>query len=217
MGLTPKQKEILEFINDFSQKRGFAPSQTEIAKHFKFKSLGTVQNYLVRLEREGALQKTWNGKRSLQVIPPPQSVPLAATLPILGRVAAGRPIEALDHARELSVPESMITKGEHFALQVVGDSMIEDGILEGDFVVVRKAHDARNGQTVVASFNQGGSHGATVKRYFKTKSSNGGGTQIELHPANPKYQPMILGSLVDGEPHDFRIDGIVVGVIRRLE
>jgi repressor LexA len=206
MAITPKQLEILNFISSFTARKGYAPSQSEIAVKFGFKSLGTVQNYLVRLEREGALQKTWNGRRSLAVVPPPQPLPAAAllhSLPLLGQVAAGRPIEAIESHESFDVPASLIKKkGEHFVLKVAGQSMIQDGILDGDFVIVRKQSGAENGQTVVALIN----NEATVKRYFKR------GSHIELRPANDAFQPIIIESWVD-----FSIEGVVTGVIRQLK
>ena len=202
--LTPKQKQILEFISEFGEQHGYAASQKEIAKHFGFKSLGTVQNYLVRLERQGALRKAWNSKRGMEVITPDltsQAVPL----PLLGRVAAGRPIEAVQFAETLDVPASMIRGGQNFVLRVSGSSMIEDGILDGDYVVIRKQDVANNGQTVVALIG----NEATIKRYYRK------GTRVELHPANPAFEPLVIDSLV--ESNEFKIEGVLVGVIRQME
>lgn len=203
-GLTPKQKEVLDYIHSYTAEQGFAPSQQEIAKHFGFKSLGTVQNYLVRLERHGALRKTWNARRSTAVIPH-HTAPEAVPLPLLGRVAAGRPIEAITHDETIDVPASMIKGGNHFVLRVTGDSMIEDGILSGDYVVIKKQKDASNGQTVVALIG----NEATIKRYYRR------GTKVELHPANPAYNPLIIDSLV--ESTELKIEGVLVGLIRRLD
>jgi repressor LexA len=164
--LTPKQKQVFDYIARHIERQGVAPSQQEIAEAFGFRSLGTVQNYLVRLEREGLLQRDWNARRSL-------------------RLAA--------------VPPAMVGSGEHFVLRVAGDSMIEDGILDGDYVVVRKQADAEHGQTVVALLD----NEATVKRLQLR------GTRIELHPANPAMRPIIVD-----DPDSFRIEGVVVGVIR---
>lgn len=123
----------------------------------------------------------------------------SVALPLAGRVAAGRPIEAIEAADSLEVPTSMLGRGDNFVLQVQGDSMIGDGILDGDYVVVRKAADAENGRTVVALL-----HGeATVKRFYRKEG------RIELHPANPTMQPI----LVENE-ESLRIEGVVVGVIR---
>jgi repressor LexA len=213
--LTPKQKAILDFIHEFGAKNGFSPSQQEIAKNFGFKSLGTVQNYLVRLESQGALRKTWNGKRAMEVVKPKASapsvasatvpLPLLVALPLLGRVAAGRPIEAIQNDETIEVPASMIKTGNHFVLRVTGDSMIEDGILGGDYVVIKSQKVANNGQTVVALLG----NEATIKRYYKKSD------RIELHPANPAYQPLIIDSLVDTQ--EFKIEGVMVGLIRKLD
>lgn len=194
--LTPKQKALYDYICDFSQANGYPPSQQEIATAFGWSSLGTVQNYLVRLVREGVLEKNWNAKRGLKVMQPPSS---AIELPLVGLVAAGKPIEAIETADSIEVPASMVGPGENFVLRVQGDSMIGDGILDGDYVVVRKQAQADSGQTVIALL----SGEATVKRLLRR------GTSIELHPANPTMQPLI----VDGA-EDFRIEGVVVGVIR---
>lgn len=203
--LTPKQKKLLDFIEKFRDTNGYFPSQQEIANHFGFRSLGTVQNYLVRLERQGVLKKTWNAKRSMTLIPP-QPHSETVPLPLVGRVAAGLPIEAIETPETLDVPPSMLKKGEHYVLQVEGDSMIEDGILNGDYVVIKKQNRADNGQTVVALI----SGEATIKRFYQKNS------EIELHPANPKYKPILVNSLVD-HPSDFRIEGVLVGVIRQLD
>jgi repressor LexA len=195
--LTPKQKRILDFIIAHERRAGCVPSQQEIATAFGFRSLGTVQNYLVRLEREGLLVREWNARRGLRVQHP--MTPGAAELPLAGMVAAGKPIEALETPGSIEVPPSMLGAGDNFVLQVQGDSMVGDGILDGDYVVVRKQATAENGRTVVALI-----HGeATVKRLYRKDR------RIELHPANPTMQPL----LIENE-ESFRIEGIVVGVIR---
>ncbi|MFA5515006.1 MAG: transcriptional repressor LexA [Desulfuromonadales bacterium] len=194
--LTPKQKKILDFITLHCEREGYPPSQQEIARAFGFRSLGTVQNYLVRLEREGALARTWNARRGMRVRTPP---PRAAELPLAGVVAAGRPIEAVETPGSIDVPSSMVGRGDNFVLRVRGDSMIGDGILDGDYVVVRRQPEAGNGQTVVALI--GGE--ATVKRFQRK------GQRIELHPANPTMTPI----MVENE-ESFRIEGVVIGVIR---
>jgi len=194
--LTPKQKKILDFIESFSSREGYPPSQQEIAKAFGFRSLGTVQNYLVRLEREELLARDWNARRGMKVIRPKES---RLELPLVGMVAAGRPIEAIETPDTIEVPGSMIGAGENFVLKVQGDSMVGDGILDGDYVVVRKQSTAENNQTVVALIRGE----ATVKRFYRK------GSTIELHPANPAMQPIVVSS-----EESFRIEGVVVGVIR---
>ncbi|HDR46156.1 MAG TPA: transcriptional repressor LexA [Geoalkalibacter subterraneus] len=195
--LTPKQKAVFDFIVSFTEREGYAPSQQEIARAFGFSSLGTVQNYLVRLEREGVLRKDWNARRGLQVRA--SVVKNSLELPLAGTVAAGKPIEAVSTPDTLEVPASMVGSGENFVLRVKGDSMVGDGILDGDFVVVRKQPQADSGQTVVALIRGE----ATVKRLVRK------GERIELHPANPAMEPLVI----EGE-EDFRIEGVVVGLIR---
>lgn len=218
--MTPKQKEMLEFMIRFSEENGYSPSQAEIAKHFGFKSLGTVQNYLVRLERQGLLKKELNARRGSQVLsttlpsqgfdsedgveqteesqPHSRAVPL----PLLGRVAAGRPIEAVLNSESVDVPESMLRGGDNFVLHVKGDSMIGDGILDGDYVIVKRQSNAQEGQTVVALLN----NEATLKRYRRK------GSQIELHSSNPAYAPIVVQS---DSGSNFKIEGILVGLIRK--
>ncbi len=194
--LTPKQKKILDFIQSFSEREGYAPSQQEIASAFGFRSLGTVQNYLVRLQREGFLAKSWNARRDLRVIRPRSG---AVELPLVGIVAAGKPIEAVENPDTIEVPPSMLGAGENFVLTVRGDSMVGDGILDGDYVVVRKQASAENGQTVVALIRGE----ATLKRLVRKEG------KIELHPANPAMAPIVVK-----DEESFRIEGVVVGVIR---
>ncbi|MCD4688994.1 MAG: repressor LexA, partial [Desulfuromonadaceae bacterium] len=124
--ITPKQKQVFEFIGQHIESQGFAPSQQEIAKAFGFRSLGTVQNYLVRLEREGLLSRDWNGRRSLRLAAVTER---GMQLPLAGTVAAGKPIEAIETSDTIDVPPAMVGAGEHFVLHVAGDSMIDDGIL----------------------------------------------------------------------------------------
>jgi repressor LexA len=194
--LTPKQKKILDFIQSYADREGYPPSQQEIASAFGFRSLGTVQNYLVRLEREEMLSKDWNARRGLRVLRPMRN---SMELPLVGTVAAGKPIEAIETPDSIEVPASMVGPGENFVLRVKGDSMVGDGILDGDFVVVRKQATADSGQTVVALV-QGE---ATVKRLVRK------GSRIELHPANPAMSPIVLE-----DEESFRVEGVVVGVIR---
>ena len=194
--LTPKQKQVYDYIARHIEDQGFAPSQQEIARAFGFRSLGTVQNYLVRLEREGLLDRDWNARRSLRLTATPER---GTKLPLAGTVAAGKPIEAIETPDTLEVPPSMVGSGEHFVLRVAGDSMTGDGIIDGDYVVVRKQATAEHGQTVVALLD----NEATVKRLYRR------GDRVELHPANPSMQPIIVSDL-----ESFRIEGVVVGVIR---
>ena len=196
--LTPKQKRLLDFIVEHTEREGFAPSQREIADALGFSSLGTVQNYLVRLEREGLIVRDWNARRGVRARLPEGH---GFELPLAGTVAAGRPIEAVPVADILEVPSSMAGEG-NFALRVKGDSMVGDGILDGDYVVVRRQDRAESGQTVVALID----NEATVKRFHRKPD------RIELHPANAAMKPIVVG-----EAQEFSILGVVVGVIRHLK
>ena len=194
MPLTEKQQKILDFIIKFSQKNSYAPSQREIATHFGFSSLGTVQDYLKLLEERGYLEKSFYSRRNLTIVQKERN------LPLLGKVAAGRPIDYSIHDRSIEVPSTML-KGtkEHFALEVSGDSMIDAGILDGDIVVVRKQDEAANGEVVVAMVNQE----ATIKRLHKKKD------RVELHSENSKYKPILVQT-----SDEFRIVGILAGLLR---
>ncbi|RMG84405.1 MAG: transcriptional repressor LexA [Candidatus Dadabacteria bacterium] len=196
--LTPKQKRVLEFVRDYWARHGVAPTQQEIARHFGFRSLGTVQNYLKRLEAQGVLHREWNARRSLEVRGE-SSARAGLELPLLGYVAAGRPIEAVEAPEPFEVPASMGGTGERFVLRVKGDSMVEDGILDGDYVVVEKRETARPGETVVAMVDGE----ATVKRFHPGRG------EIELRPANSAMEPIRVSP-----DQEFRILGRVVGVIR---
>ncbi len=212
--LTPKQKAVLEYLLGYEREHGHAPSQQEIARHFKFQSLGTVQNYLVRLESQGFLTRDWNAKRSLAVTQAgrdrlPSALrssagedDLAIHLPLLGRVAAGHPIEAIEDQDTFALPKNFLSSGDHFVLQVRGDSMIEDGILDLDFVVIRREAVPHVGQTIVAVV--GGE--VTLKRYYKK------GAEVELRPANQAYQSLF----VDPTSREFRVLGVLVSVIRKI-
>lgn len=196
--LTPKQKRFLDFVLEHTEREGYAPSQAEIAEALGFRSLGTVQNYLTRLEKEGLVEKDWNARRGIRVRLPEG---YGYQLPLAGIVSAGRPIEAIETPDTIAVPPSMADEG-NFVLRVEGDSMIEDGILDGDYVVVRKQEYAERGQTVVALI----ASEATVKRFHRT------GDRVELHPANAAMEPIVVP-----ETEEFAILGVVVGVIRHLK
>lgn len=200
VGLTKKQKLVFDFICEYVQANGYSPTQTEIKEHFQFKSLGSVQDYIRYLTNAGYLRNDSNTVRGLDPIDPHKPVEEAVEVPLLGQVAAGSPIEALEGTETVSVPQSMIKRGTYFALQINGSSMIEDGILDGDIVLIKRQKSASIGETVVATIN----HEATIKRYRPSSSG------IELHPANSSMSPILVS------PHDeFDIKGILVGLIRQ--
>ena len=196
--LTPKQKKILDYIIDFQQVNGMVPSQEEMAQHFGFRSLGTVQNYLRRLVAHGYIKMAWNQKRAIEVVGAGESS--SSFLPLVGTIAAGKPIEAIEELDAFEVPSPMVAKGENFVLKVKGDSMIEEGIVDGDYIVVRRQSTAETGQTVVALLNR---HAATVKKFHPR-----GDGRIELRPANAAMMPIVVSA------SDVEIQGILVGVVR---
>jgi len=200
MKLTEKQKQVLGYISRYTDMWETAPSFDEICSEFGFSSYNTVTTYLKILERKGyiRLPKDKNRKRAIKVISPVETK--RSEFPLLGRVAAGKPIEAVEDVSAIEVPSSMVGSGDHFVLQVKGDSMQEDGIMDGDFVVVRKQPTAENGQTVVALID----NEATVKKYYRKRG------YIELRPAHSGMKPIRI------KKGGIRIEGRVVGVMRYL-
>ena len=201
MTLTRRQSEILEFLRLHIGDHGYAPSFEEIADKFGFASLATVHEHLTNLERKGYITRQYNESRSIQVSPP-RGTAAATEVPLLGKVAAGMPIESLMHDETIAVPEEMLPRrGPNYALQVQGSSMIDEHILDGDFVVVHGKQTANDGEMVIALVD--GSE-ATVKKFYREA-----GGWIRLQPANTTMQPLRY------QEHDVLIQGIVVGVIRK--
>jgi repressor LexA len=197
--LTPKELAVLNFLSEFKKKSGFSPSFDEIRIKFKLAAISSVQQYITQLESKGYIRSPGtNQKRAIEII---EEVSGPSTkLPLLGSVAAGRPIENTFHDRYVDIPKDMLKgRGEYFALLVKGDSMIDEGILDGDFVIVKKQANAENGQKIVASID----NEATIKKYFKRKD------KIELHPANQNYKPIYVDAT-----ENFKIEGIFAGLIR---
>jgi len=202
MPLTKRQKEILDFINGFIDEHGYAPSFEEIAHSFGYSSLATVHEHLSNLERKGYIRKSYNESRSIEMVPEDGTVS-AMELPLLGTVAAGLPIEAIQERESLTVPLDMARPGkDNFVLKVEGDSMIDEQIRDGDYIVVSAQPTAADGEVVVALV---GGDSATVKRIYRES-----GNQIRLQPANPAMEPI----MVDAD--DVRVQGVVVGLIRRF-
>ena len=198
--LTKKQKEILDFVRDFAEAHGYAPSFEEIADGFGYGSLATVHEHLENLRAKGYIRKGYNESRSIELVPAEIRV-AAVPVPLYGSVAAGEPIEAIDEQETVSVPEDMLGRGEHYVLRVNGDSMIDEQIRDGDYLVVRHRETAENGEMVVALVDE---EGATVKKFYREKDG-----KVRLQPANPTMMPMVFGA------ERVRVQGIVMGVMRR--
>jgi len=195
MNLTKRQKEILDFIRAYREEEGISPTQREIREKFHLSSFGTVQKHLKRLEEKGALSRQWNRSRGIS---PADEQPTSRSVALLGMVAAGRPIEPFPDEESIEVPSSLLGKGEHYVLRVRGDSMVEDGIRDGDYVVVARRVTAQNGQTVVALVRGE----ATLKRYYAE------GSRVRLQPANAAMKPLTV------DARDVTLQGVVTGLIR---
>jgi len=201
MPLTKRQKEMLDFLEGFLADNGYPPSFEEIAGHFGYTSLATVHEHLENLRRKGYIRKSYNASRSIQLVPTEMHV-AAVELPLLGLVAAGEPIEAVEQQESVAVPEDMLGRGgRHYVLRVTGNSMIDEQIRDGDYIVVDSRNTADNGEMVVALVE---GDLATVKKFYRE-----GDGRIRLQPANTTMEPMYFPS------HDVTVQGIVVGVIRR--
>ena len=201
MPLTKRQSEILKYLQEHIRDRGYAPSFEEIAEHFSFQSLATVHEHLTNLERKGYIHRTHNESRAIEVLPP-KGMSGATEIPLLGKVAAGAPIESIMAGETIAVPDQLLPRrGPNYALKVQGESMIDEHIMDGDFVVVHGKQAADNGEMVIALVN--GAE-ATVKRFYREQ-----GGWIRLQPANPTMQPMRF------QERDVLIQGVVVGVIRK--
>lgn len=205
MALTKKQKEVYDYIQAYHDHHGHAPTQNEIKDHFGLKSLGSVQKYLQYLNKEGLLESHWNQRRGVEVKPPQHSNSEGDSelIPLLGLVAAGNPIEAIENpTNTISVPRHFLKGGfQYFALTVKGESMIEAGILEGDVIVCRSTKEARNGQIVVAVIDGE----ATVKTLSLQNKK-----RVELLPSNKNFSPIIVDEFIS----DFKIVGTLVGLLR---
>jgi repressor LexA len=201
MPLTKRQKEILDHIDGFIAERGYAPSFEEIAHHFGYSSLATVHEHLSNLERKGYIRKSYNESRSIELVKPDEG-PQAIELPLLGAIAAGLPIEAVGQTESFAVPPDMVRRGrDNYVLKVQGDSMIDEQIRDGDYIVVSQQETADNGQMVVALVD---GESATVKKLYREP-----GNRIRLQPANERMDPIVV------DARQVQVQGVVVGVIRK--
>ena len=228
MKLSRRQEEILDYVATFREENDYSPSLREIAEAFQLSSVATVHQHVSALEKKGYFKKGWNVGRSIELTPVavdrlqrkkaaqtnvvplrrdvPSSLPGdssgdAVELPLLGVIAAGSPIEALENRESLMVPSDMVGRRETYVLKVRGNSMVGDGILDGDYVVVEKRDRAHNGETVVALINN---QEVTLKRFYIEAEG------VRLQPANPAMSPIFLKN------GDFAIQGVMIGLLRKL-
>jgi repressor LexA len=209
MTLTKRQKQVLDFLISFQDKHGYAPSFEEMAKGLKLNSLATVHKHIETLERKGFIRRGYNQSRSIEVMQLPKPVReqvierhAAAELPLMGRIAAGRPLEAIEEKETISLGDFARAQGV-YVLQVKGNSMQDDHILDGDFVVVEQTQVANNGEIVVALV---GGEEATLKRLYREAPG-----KIRLQPANSEMNPITLPA------SDVQVQGKVIGVLRKYK
>ncbi len=201
--LTKRQKEILDFIAEFQGAHGISPTHREIRDQFGYSSYGTVYKHLKLLQQKGYLHRDWNQKRGLVLQQAPEPAPQNdRELPFLGLIAAGQPIEAISGQESIEVPPHLMGRRveDHYVLKVVGESMIDEGIHDGDFVVVKQRERADRGEMVVALVGEE----ATLKRFFPE------GPMVRLQPSNPSMKPIMVAA------SDVRVQGVVVGLMRRF-
>ncbi len=197
--LTKRQREILDYLTEFIDHNGYAPSLEEVGRRFGLSSLATVHKHLTNLQEKGFIKRAWNRSRSLEIVPT-RGGARAIDLPLLGYVAAGAPIEAVVSAETVAVPEDLVGRTDTYALRVRGDSMIDEQIRDGDVVIVEDRKTADNGEMVIALL-----HGAdvTLKKFYR---DNG---RVQLQPANEALKPLVV------DASQVQIQGVVVAVMRR--
>ncbi len=198
MHLTRRQREIFDYIQEYLQAEGYAPSLEEIGARFGLSSVATVHKHVQNLVEKGLLRKAWNRSRSLEVVD--RSGSAATEIPLLGTVAAGAPIEAVATPDTISVPADLVGSKQCYALRVSGESMVDDHIVDGDLVLVESRNLPREGEAVVALIRR---EEVTLKRFYQD------GGKVRLVPANPSLQPMEFPA------EDVEVQGVVIGLLRR--
>jgi repressor LexA len=229
MALTKRQKQVLDVLQRFINAHGYSPSFEEIAKKLKLSSLATVHKHIGTLERKGFIRRGYNQSRSIDLVAVSDPVVISRAtqrvvslqragktgvpgrvpaetlgpleLPLLGRIAAGQPVEAIAHPESLSLSDFAKRKSGVFVLKVKGDSMVDDHICDGDYILVEGSREARNGEIVVALVE---GTDATLKRFFHEKNG-----RVRLQPANSQMDPIVLPA------QDVQIQGRVIGVLRK--
>ena len=201
MPLTKRQREIFNFLRECITSNEYAPSIEEIRQHFHLGSLATVHKHLKFLEKKGAIRRQPHQSRSIQLMPSEElNLGRVAEVPLVGTIAAGQPIEAIEAPEPMAIPEEMLGRGETYVLKVRGDSMINEQIRDGDFVIIEKRQYAEDGETVVALLQD---EEATLKKFYRESG------KVRLQPANPDLEPIIV------DADEVQIQGIVIGLLRK--
>jgi repressor LexA len=203
MPITHRQRQVLEYISRFIEIQKHAPTISQIGRHFGMSSPASVHSIIAALEREGLITKIPNVSRGIEIVKQETAGDDEYEIPLLGRVAAGQPIEAILSHETIAVPRDMKGRDRLFALRVRGDSMIDENIQDDDIIIVSSQQTAQNGQVVVALID--GNY-ATVKKFYRDADF------IRLEPANPQFKPIFIKT-----PERIQIQGIVRGLIRRYD
>jgi repressor LexA len=195
--LTKRQKQMVDYLEHYIEEHGYAPTLAEVGEFFGLSSLATVHKHLRNLEHKGFIKRLHNHSRALEIAKMDSRG--ARAIALLGQVAAGVPIEAVEGRDAISVPEEFVRRDNTFCLLVKGESMVDEGIRDGDYIIVEGRDAANPGETVVALIGEE----ATVKKYFPERNG-----QVRLQPANPSMDPIFV------REDDLRIRGVVVGLMR---
>lgn len=199
MYLTRRQRQILDYINEFIATRRHSPSLQEIGKHFGLTSLATVHKHLSNLEEKGLIRRGRNRSRSIEVT---EQEGASNQLPFLGFIAAGEPIEVFEVEDGVSLPAARSGVRRTYVLKVKGNSMIDEQIRDGDYIIVEERETAENGETVVALLDN---ERATLKKFYRE------GERVRLVPANPEMEEILV------DEHDLQIQGVVIGIFRKFK
>ena len=205
MAITKRQRQVYDFISRFVSEKGYSPSFEEIGEGLELSSLATVHKHITNLEKKGLLMRGYNRSRSIDLLPPKgrlkqsMAINTAVVLPLMGRIAAGQPIQAIENPQSISLADFVQSK-EVFVLEVRGDSMQDEAILDGDYVLVERTKTAHNGDIVVAIVNR---DDATLKRFYRD------GENIRLQPSNANMKPIIVHAAT------VEVQGRVIGVLRK--
>ena len=197
--LTKRQKQLVDYLANYIEEHGYAPTLAEVGEYFGLSSLATVHKHLRNLENKGFIRRMHNHSRALEIAAGSNGAPAARELPLLGQVAAGAPIDAIEGNDTISVPEQFIRRDNTFCLRVKGESMVDEGIRDGDYIIVEGRDAASPGETVVALIGEE----ATVKKYFPETDG-----KVRLQPANATMDPIFVSE------DELRIRGVVIGLMR---
>jgi repressor LexA len=199
MVLTRRQKQILDYVSESIRKNGYAPSLTEISRHFNLHSISTVHKHLAHLEAKGLIRRTWNRARAIELLPL-AARPLARDIPLTGLVSAGQPLEPVRGTELIAVPEDLIGRREVHILKVRGESLADEQLRDGDYLIVERRDHPQSGEMVVALVRE---DRVAVRKFYREKG------RVRLQPSQPTLKAVVI------DPGEIKVQGIVVGMIRK--